>query len=189
MTREIHGNTYNKYRRNLLELYDRGNPDSVHWYREAHVFLKGLSKEYGVSLDIVCQVCSALSPAVSWEVNKRDTETILREGSKGVVSTYGANKKKSLDILAGRVKMEKKSKKTYNFYMNLLYPNANRYVTIDRHAIKAMHGQDKAGGTSITVKQYRIASAVYNEVAEELDIKASELQARVWVNYKEKVGR
>ena len=201
MTRKkkaVHGNTLNFYKKNLRAIYADSTfsekREGLLWYHQANFFLSLLSERYSVPLDTVCKVCAVLSPTVTWEANKRDTETLIKAFKSytlpyAVVSTYGANKTKAIAILEGKADLLSSAKKTYNFYRNLLDPLDKEPITIDRHAIKAMYGTLEGGGSTITAKQYEAAKTVYALLAEETGLTGAEFQATVWLTYKNKVGR
>ena len=180
----------------LLDYYDRADIDTIeaglNWYSEANILANDLALQYYQDARTIAQVISALSPAVSWEVNKKDAINLTHGFSKSiarsiVVSTYGANKAKAISILAGIVEIQEKARKTYSFYKNILLDD--NYVTIDRHAYKALHGIKKGGSEAITPKRYDSAVRAYQETAKQLGIKGYELQAIVWLQYKQEVGR
>lgn len=175
----------------LTSLIQQATPkqlaDGLNWYTQANQFAQQLATDYGHSLDTVCQVIAILSPAVSWDINKRDTESLLDQGANAVVSTYGQNKTKALSVLTGADQINPKALKTYSFYRNLLAPTCDKHVTIDRHAFKAYKKQTKAGSVSITPKQYELARKAYARKAKELNIVPCQLQAIIWMAYRENV--
>src|SRR5687767_1063386 len=83
--------------------------EGQNWYIEAHNFAFILSQTYQINLDKVCAVISALSPAVSWDQNKKDAKALcqlfdLNLHNENVYqyhnfSTYGQNVQKAVNIL------------------------------------------------------------------------------------------
>lgn len=160
----------------------------LQWYPKANDYAAELALAYSVSLDKVAQIIAILSPAVSWAVNKRDAESLLRLGERATVSTYGQNKSKALGVLWDLDQINPKALKTFSFYNNILKPKASAdYVTIDRHAIKAYKGLKKAGSVQITPKLYKTAANSYKRFAKALAIEPCELQAIIWLSYRANV--
>lgn len=195
----VHHATLKKYERNLMGLYQNAEVSDhvagITWYKEANEYANKLSNMFNVSLDKVCQVMAILSPAASWEKNKLSAFYMLKAYSENSaydsfkVTTYGANKKKAWEVLTLNKTIPSTGLKVYSFYRNILNPNIADTVTIDRHAIKAMKGIDKAGKQAVTSLTYRKASFVYTRMASRLGIKPHEFQAIVWLAYKRRVGR
>lgn len=175
----------------LSNILQTATPEQLHnglvWYKQAHAHCKYLASAYDISLDKVCQVMAILSPAVSWEVNKRDCERLLEYGEAATVSTYGQNKAKALRVIAGLDTINEKALKTYSFYKNILNPECTEHVTIDRHAFKAYKGKTKAGSVSVKVTDYRKAKKAYQRKAKELNMLPNQLQAIVWMSFRENV--
>jgi hypothetical protein len=186
----------------LLDYYNRADIDTIeaglNWYNEANELAYRLGSDLhdrdGNYFDtgITAQVISALSPAVSWGTNVKDATNMIvgyhsNNAHNVVVSTYGANKTKAIAILDGEITIQDKARKTYSFYKNILLDD--NYVTIDRHAYKALHGIKKGGSEAITPKRYDSATKAYQDTAKQLGIKGYELQAIVWLQYKQEVGR
>lgn len=173
------------------------------WYLEAHEIAKLLSNKFNVALPKVVGVMAALSPATNWQQNVADTHNLLLAYSGGinpnevVVTTYGGNKQKAIRILRIESTNERevealllhKSKinKTTCFYFNILRPDHDHVVTIDRHAIRIALG-NAAGvdGICMTEKRYRAISEAYQIAASSLDINAVALQAVVWGTFRRK---
>lgn len=180
--------------KNLLGYLERADVDTIekglNWYIEANSFAKELSlrSEFN-TIDTIAQIISCLSPAVSWELNKKDaTNLILSGGSiQTVVSTYGFNKAKAIRILGGEEDLKLHARKTYCFYRNIMLDSG--YITIDRHAYKALMGKKKAGSEAITQKRYDTAVTTYMDTAKSVNLKGYELQAIVWLQYKIEMGR
>jgi hypothetical protein len=88
-------------------------------------------------------------------------------------------------ILRGQTRLEPTSPKTYSFYRNLLDPDDPAYVTIDRHAWRALHGLAGGGGVRITGRQYRLAAAAYRRFARQVGLPPTAVQAIIWLAQKQ----
>ncbi|MCX7429376.1 MAG: hypothetical protein NTW96_27600 [Planctomycetia bacterium] len=174
--------------------------DGLAWYRAAREFCNLLSETYGVPLVRVCGVVAALSPAVYWALNKRQAEALIQayvdqEDPAGVaVSTYGSQAAKAREILAladlgpdpaARVAgiLGAQARKTRAFFSNLMHLSSQE-VTVDRHIVAACGLADRFVGNS-AVWLYRVVAEAVGNVAEELMLRPYELQAIVWLTYKE----
>jgi len=168
--------------------------NSVNWYNKANNYANYLSTRYKVDFNKVCAVISALSPACKWEVNKKDAEKlilcyVLNDNFTNYnISTYSANIVKAWNILVStKNPIEffslKTGAKTYNFYLNILQPSNDNYVTIDRHAIAIHKGNKVTKQTHLTVKQYNNIANDYKETALKVGLIPCQLQAVLWEYY------
>jgi thermostable 8-oxoguanine DNA glycosylase len=84
--------------------------------------------------------------------------------------------------------------KISSFYLNLLHPNKETRVTIDRHAIACMTQKVddvkplEDGQYSMTDKQYVSFEQVFKDVSDELNLCAHQVQAITWVSYRKLRG-
>lgn len=166
--------------------------DGLAWYVLANAFCATLAEKYKLPLETIAGVVSALSPACPWERNKKDAERLVKAfhqrgwlGAHSVrVSTYGKNKHKAISILLGNTQMnDKGGLKTYNFYQNILHPNDDVHVTIDRHAFNLLQ-QRAAGGVRINKSTYTQAAECFKHVAKRKGLTPCQLQAIVWVQWR-----
>jgi len=172
------------------------------WYREARAFARELSRTYGIPLVQVCGVIAALSPSVAWDVNKRQAEALCRAFSNGgdladvVVSTYGKQAAKAREIIQlAKTRYDELDRrglifeilgvrafKTWAFFDNIYRLNGQD-VTIDQHIIMAA---DFAELWTQSAKWcYDLLARSMRKVAEELKLKPHQLQAIIWLTYKE----
>ena len=92
---------------NILSVYYRSNElDKVQgkaWYETAHNVCKGLSTTYGLPLDTVTGLVSALSPNNKWDRNLIDAENMIRAYCYDIeypkVCTFTTQKDKAIMIL------------------------------------------------------------------------------------------
>lgn len=177
---------------NILAVYQEATEaekqEGISWYKEARAFCRATAKEYSVSIEVVTAVVSALSPRNKWKQNLKDTITVLEAVRKGLnpedvkTCTFNKNKEKAFAIVReGKPSLVKKSNKTSSFFDNIKYERSES-VTIDVHAFSIYHGQ-VIPARSITDKVYSEISEAYRSVANDLGIKAYELQAITWVTW------
>lgn len=75
------------------------------WYSDAHAFAEAVAERTGLPLYKICGVIAALSPAVYWELNKRQAEALCVAYVDGgdlldvAASTYGRQVRKAVCIL------------------------------------------------------------------------------------------
>lgn len=172
------------------------------WYTEARAFCTVLATEYDVPYVRVCGVVAALSPAVYWELNKRQAEALIQAHAEGqdlgdvVLSTYGAQAAKARAILTApdlgpepqetvRRMLGARAFKTWAFFDNLVHA-ASQDVTVDRHIVAACDLEGKF--TQSAAWCYNLVRDAIRAVADELGCLPYELQAVVWVTYKETTG-
>ena len=183
-------NGLSQYRKKLASArikacYIRANREVIskglNWYQHAHVFCKEVAHNTGLNVDTVAMVVSALSPAVSWELNKIQAEQMCNAFRDGlplesvITSTYENNRLKAWDILHGKKVITVKSPKTYAFYRNLML-NIDS-VTIDRWILRVMFNRPIK---SLTALKYRQCEEIFKQAAIDLDLKPLQLQAITW---------
>lgn len=184
-------------KQNIIDTFNRATTETKQagllWYAEANAFAQGLAWDYKLSLEQVCDIIAALSPACSWEVNKADAKRIIEAyyhrglaGAQAVtVSSYGPNKTKALNILnAGFALSSANGLKTWNFSANILLPIYSDYVTIDRHAKRVYDGVIQNGSVVVSPKEYAIIKQAYKDAAKELGLIPCQLQAVTWLQHK-----
>lgn len=165
------------YIRANREIISRG----LNWYQNAHVFCKEVAHNTGLTVETVAMVVSALSPAVSWELNKIQAEQMCNAFRDGLplesvtTSTYENNRLKAWDILHGKKRITVKSPKTYAFYRNLML-DVNS-VTVDRWMLRVMFNRPLK---SLTALKYRQCETILRDAAKDLDLKPFQLQAITW---------
>jgi hypothetical protein len=179
--------------KNLVKLYNQSQKEGANWYPEALAYCEGLSTKYQIPLANVVGALSALSPGTNWERNKLETGWLLA-GIKGIkvpkfkFTTYGANVIKAERIALGEDPMKllnpKTGPKTFYFYLCIL--GCNQSVCIDRHAYTIATGETYKG---LTPKQYRLVAEHYQKSAKRLGVMPSQLQAVLWVDYRNKLQK
>lgn len=177
---------------NILKVYKQADEFEHElgfwWYKLAHEFAQDTADKFETGLGVVSGVIAALSPGVTWDVNKKDTINAFRyvknEILTPVYSTYRPNWGKALLIMNGdNPENTLGGLKTLNFYRNILNPYGTD-ITIDRHAIKIARGMTKPGALKVTPNQYNKIADAYLEVSNKLGIRPNQLQAITWSTYK-----
>lgn len=178
--------------------YDIATPVQVlqgmRWYNDAHTLASELAARYGVSIIQAAQVISVLSPQKKWEANKRETVAIFNEHFTGETPALGyfatrATVQECHAIMSGEFLIPIKRIKTYSFADNIAYPATSREITIDRHALRVAYDDITPKIDKVGINAYRYARQAYQQVADSLGIKGYQLQAIVWVTYKDYVKR
>lgn len=173
---------------NFIEhLISKATPEQMQhgldWYSEANAMCKDFADYYDRPLFNVVGILAALSPMTGWNENKRRLVLYFETGyvahtqvmAKKIVQIEAAKDEKAVAlVLAGNGKFQK----TVNFFWNILHPDVELGVTIDRHAITIAGGDGKK---DVTPKRYTDASLKYTEVAKKLGILPHQAQAVSWV--------
>jgi hypothetical protein len=197
-------------KRRVKKMYNNALPNirqkSLNWYSEANSYAQELHQKYEISVEKICAVISALSPAVSWEINKTDAENMLEiyvnfgELEDVQFSTYGQNAFKAWEILNdyqvqtfeeiyNKYFNKKTGQKTANFFANILQPFNPNFVTIDRHQLSICKNLKKTGGSQVVSSKgaYDLLKEIHIESAKELGILANQLQAVTWSAFRTQV--
>jgi len=170
---------------------DKQFNDGVKWYSVAAGAGVELSQEYDVSIETAIGVIAALSPNNVWDSNIKDANTVLRAAKNGncsdeiKVRTYGSNKEKAMRIACGENPLDVLGgEKVVSFYTNILaaYNGAlDQEVTVDMWALRAACGVFDARKVAISDTVYETARQAYQDLANEYNLAAKQLQAVVWV--------
>ncbi len=162
------------------------------WYSEANKFCRMLSPS---RYETLAQIVSILSPQVDWETNKQNAVLVwdcLQNNEDVLGLKLFATELQKIhcqEIYDRQYAIPLTAIKTYNFAVNIMDPENHEYVTIDRHAVKVALNDLKAGGVSLTKKQYESVAECYTYVANKVGLNTCQLQAICWITYKENVSR
>jgi hypothetical protein len=191
----------NRFIDNLLSLHAASGAtireEGLAWYGFANSVARRLSQDYFLPslVSHASGIIAVLSPAVQWEVNLRDAETVCaaRKGDDVTVSTYGPQKAKAFAIRDGvspvRMINPKTAPKTYAFWRCIQSPRNTKHVVIDRHALAACHGHvlnDRERGLELRrVGRYGFYSDCYREAAKQVGILPLQMQAICWTKWRQ----
>lgn len=186
-------------KKRLKAYYDLASPqalsDGKNWYQSAHDFAQALSDQYDISLLQVCGILSALSPGVQWDVNKRQTESLIKANyyntalSDVAISTYSKQREKAeMFVIHRPVTIEqileilgKESPKTKAFFWNIYQFYNPDFVTIDRWIMRVIGLPDERARR----KLYKTIEAIIINLSIELNLLSNQLQAIVWLSIQE----
>jgi len=160
------------------------------WYAHARQFCHRLSRTFAIPLDVACAVVAALSPGTWWAANKRDADSVCRLGIRATVTTYGPNLRKAIALLAGdRISDVLGGRKVTAFAHCILHGSRSRQVCLDRHAVRIACPWIATAQEASTVLgwagSYDTISDAYRQVADENGIAPHQLQATVWIAYRD----
>lgn len=177
------------------------------WYPAANEAAARMAARYGCSLQAAAGVIAALSPNSRWERNLKDADSLIRAFCIGTIAdaaavkvgTFGRNKTKALDILAGADPLEiLGGLKVRNFYSCIM--GDTEAVCVDGHAFSIWRGEyiPTSKTPTISAKLYQAISADYRKAAETINgiigtsYTASQIQAvtwTVWQRIRREVGQ
>tara|TARA_R110000822_G_scaffold274189_1_gene396567 strand:- start:37 stop:666 length:630 start_codon:yes stop_codon:yes gene_type:complete len=192
----------NKIYNRLRYLFDTSNEsdrvNGLTWYKRANEIATEQAIKYGFNVSTVCAVISALSPAVSWTQNIKDSDSLLQAVAVGETdsklisaSTYGSQVDKALNIAwTNNVALIGNGLKTCSFYLNLVGIQDKSVVTIDRHILGASVGSRSAihKEISLTPNRYFTISKAIKRLAHNRNLLPKECQAVIWLAYRTKLG-
>lgn len=175
---------------NILAVYNGAFPnhfvEGIKWYPSVHDLGKQLDP---INPDRAWGIIAALSPMTPWPRNVFLAQRTFEEGIAYGCLTSNANKanriyagEAPLDVLGGM--------KITNFYLNIADPYADN-VTIDRHAHDIAMGEPFGKQTRKMLNSkggYNELADLYREVANDIGILPSELQAITWCAWREAIG-
>lgn len=185
--------------RRLRVVYHSATPEQhgygMQWYTIARDVGRELAEEFGTSLSVALGVIAALSPGNPWDRNLGDARLALSAHAWGravpaKLGVYGRlNIEKCERILGGEPPLEVLGgDKVTSFYRNLMGIEDGA-VTVDRHAKGAAKGVRGDKETTVSSpKEYRDLAEHYRRVAGEVGIAPSQLQAVVWVVWRDGKG-
>lgn len=203
VTRKLKQRRYSRaIENNLLGVYAQATADELiagrSWYRQAHTIASSLAVRFNITISQAAGVIAALSPSRFWSANVADAQTLIsawKQGLRGTdlpkVGTYGqANRDKASNILSGIDPLSVLGgQKVQSFYRNILNPDSNIAVTIDRHAKSAALGVSLADSEiNIGAPEYRSLSRQYLVAASKVGLLGNEFQAIVWVVWRRLKG-
>lgn len=169
----------------------------IDWYNRANDYAQGFATKYGISVAQAAGIIAITSANKSWEENLKCTESFLETGN---TRHFGYITQRCADILTTnditeignivfggtRDRSKGNGNKVFNFFLNILFPDIENGVTIDRHAAEALGFKQPK-----TPKQYKTIELVYFELTAHVNelwgthYMAHQIQAAVWVAFRE----
>lgn len=181
----------------LLDLASAGEQsEGLTWYQRANLAAVRLADQYEIAIDTAAGVIAALSPRNKWDRNLLDAENLIAAFKAGgedaaadvKVCTFGANKKKALEILIWAaqgdiVKEFLSGPKLVEFFSCIIGEDD---VCIDGHAYSIWFGDrvTLAKVPSIGKKLREEIKKDYLAVAKKNNLKGYEVQAITWVAHR-----
>lgn len=180
---------------NILRTFDLATSEEVQegklWYAEAQAECRRRAALCGVPTATFVGVVAALSPNNKWERNCIDAHVLCKafmagEGIDAVkVSTYPQMKEKAWSILEEGPRTDAEiirilhGRKIVAFFRCIMGENV---PVIDGHAFNIWRNRRAAlSNTHISAKDYEKVSRAYIRAANQVDLKAYEVQAITWV--------
>lgn len=186
----------------IVKMYNQSvDKEGLNWYNEANDFAEHTAmlflhesvedylkdSHFKTKINKVCGIIAALSPLKSWEENKRITITFLKEGKSYHTKVMTAKAKAILEsngeldtiasILGGS--------KITSFFLNIVNPETDNGVTIDRHAVSLAVGKELQGSAlQMSLGQYNFFVNAYRIAANKLGVKPLQVQAVTWVEWR-----
>ena len=167
--------------KNILSTYYKANQqdliDGEVWYNNGHAICSMIANTYGLSVDTVAGVVSALSPNNKWDRNIIDAENMIRaylfEIEYPKVCTFGGQRDKAIMMLENNYDNPKNiarvlnGNKTIAFYKGLATGGKCDEITVDGHAYNIWNGYYTPLNKvpNISDKLYAEVSAAYKELS------------------------
>lgn len=169
------------------------------WYREAHAWCERTAAEAGLPVRTVVGIVAALSPQTAWGRNLANAIAVIRAWADSPdapvrIQATGNMIRKARAIYAGADPAEiLGGDKVRAFYACIAGAHGSPgRVCLDRHAVAIAAGRALADGVAGVVLswagEYDRLAEVYRAVARELRIRAHELQAVTWVEWRQYTG-
>jgi hypothetical protein len=176
-----------KIKKNILFWYNISPLTGLNWYPDAFNYANELSNDFNLPLNKVVGIIAAFSPLKRWEQNKHIAKIFLTGPSLNGLH-FTSLQLKAMNILYhcttdSDILNELNGIKIQAFFTNILNVNQCKTVTIDRHIINLCIPTAKQS-TTITKVQYTYLAKCLVECSKKLNITPAQLQAVIWVNYK-----
>lgn len=168
------------------------------WYRQHHRLIRDLADKYNVSVERVAGIIASYSGKTRWELTVKRANLFLAHHGEPPGSSHsrGAPEDhivKAIKFYNGQppeqVFKPNRNRgleefKEYNFIHNLLDPNDDEHVTIDRHSFSVAIGYALSEKEQAWLQRrgiYRTVADAYRQAARKLEIfPPSKLQAITW---------
>lgn len=183
---------------NILWMLEQADTQSVvegtHWYSDAHSWALFKAQQYGVDMEVVAAIVSALSPRNEWTRNLYDADQLLmcyERGDHGPDLVKSATFKKNV-VRAWMVREKHDptivmtSPKTCAFVENITWPDGPS-VTVDTWAYRIAEGDLNLPAKGLSPAKYEVYAQAYRNAAEFVSMRPCELQAITWVEARRRV--
>jgi len=186
-------------RDNVLWLLEGASSDAVaggtQWYPIARRWCKLQAKRYDVRPVVVAAIISALSPRNKWATNLKDTIAVLESYADGyrhpfniIATAFKKNVEKAWKVVVeDDPSYVTTSPKTRAFVDNIANPGS-KLVTVDVWAMRICEGDLLMKPKTLNEQKYQAYADVYLDVAQEVELKPSVLQAITWVEARNRAG-
>lgn len=181
---------------NLLNLYTQASEgaryDGLAWYPSARRIMREWSEHYNHTVDTCAVVTAALSPQIEWTRNLIMADDMLAYRPLSIGGALQSNITKALHLrdigatVAQMFAVFPHGPKVNCFAANLAGDDS--VVTIDGHAVQAAL-DDPTASFGFRWKPYAEISKAYVNVAHDLGIAPTALQAIVWCAWRERWPR
>jgi len=180
---------------NILRYYEIASTEDIEegliWYDKAHNIAKNLATQFGLKVEQTSGVISALSPQTSWFVNLEMAKSFLQSNGKtrNGNQTRLSKARKILsqtdpEIIVSLLSTTSDGAlKTKAFYRNILWPNLETDVTVDRHCIATCFQRPDNtfaldnNEAKLTALQYMFIDQCYDKASDKIGIMKHQLQA------------
>ena len=189
--------------KNILSTYYKANQqdliDGEVWYSKGHEICSMIANQYGLNVETVAGVVSALSPNNKWDRNIIDAENLIRaylfEIEYPKVCTFGTQRDKAIMMLENNYDNPKNiarvlnGNKTIAFYKGLATGGKCDEITVDGHAYNIWNGYytplNKVPNISDKLYAhvslaYKVATNTINKTSEK-QYSPNNIQAITWV--------
>jgi hypothetical protein len=188
----------NKYKRNILRVYEMASADHVRqgvsWYHEANAEVSRMVSAFPlcIPVSVGAGIVSALSPGLRWERNIEAAERILaRESLEGIGVRYRRNIAKAERIRDGsdpdKEFAGRDRPKTRAFWKLLCDPADKLMVCVDSHAYSIWVGERIVADDTphIRGRLYDRIAWDYVAVSRSLGLLPNQLQAITWIAWRD----
>lgn len=174
---------------NVLRAYDGADESQrligVTWYARRREECEAAAEELGIVPEVYAGALAALSPELDFDYNVRAVTELARDGTTRI--GYPANIHKAARILNGEAPLAVLGgNKVRAFFECIADPAGTRAVCVDRHAAAAA-GVDYYWVCGNSVGVYARVANAYRLAAELRGVRPCEVQAVVWIAYRENV--
>ncbi len=175
--------------------------EGLSWYPRGYEIVKHYSKRFNKRPEQVAGIISALSPGTNWAQNLVDAENLMRGlhfnvPLESITTTTYANTNRTkagkiwlpdrneAEIYKLLLGVSKTVNKTSHFYVNLLHPQNNSHVTVDRHTFRIALNTLESPPIYMTEKRYRHISQAFKLAGKQLGYRGLEIQAITWIIFR-----